>query len=116
MRNASAVAHFAAPYIERPRLVLVSEPAPRAPAPARERLAALLAGLICGFVLAALAAVLGGGSPATSLGIAATLGVALCVVLVHARRVTIRARKQRRASRSPHHGAVVFSLDAARAA
>jgi peptidoglycan/LPS O-acetylase OafA/YrhL len=116
MRNASAVAHPIAPQIERPRLVLVPEPAQRRPAPARQRLAALLAGLICGFVLAALAAVAGGGSPVASLGIAATLGVALVPVLVHARRMTVRDRRRARARRPQPTDGTVISLDAARAA
>ena len=116
MRNASAVAHPAAPHIERQPLSLVPDMAPRTPAPARQRFAALLAGLICGFVLAALAAAAGGGSPTASLGIAATLGGALIVVLVHARRVAVRNRR-RVATRQSHRGdGTVISLDAARAA
>lgn len=116
MRNASAVAHPIAPRAERPRLVVVPEMAPPTPAPARQRFAALLAGLICGFVLAALAAVVGGGNPRASLGIAATLCVALIVVLVHARRVTVRNRRRARTRRTRHEGGNVISLDAARAA
>ena len=115
MRNASAVALPIAPHVERPHLALVPEMAPRTPTPARQRFAALLAGLICGFVLAALAAVAGGGSPSASLGIAATLGVALVTVLVHARRVTVRKRRRARA-RQTRMNATVISLDAARAA
>jgi hypothetical protein len=116
MRNASAVAHPIAPPAERPRLVVVPEMAPPTPAPVRQRFAALLAGLICGFVLAALAAVVGGGNPRASLGIAATLGVALIAVLVHARRVTVRNRRRARTRRTRHQGGTVVSLDAARAA
>lgn len=117
MRNAYAVAHPVAPHVERPHLVLVSERAPRAPAPARQRFAALLAGLTCGFVLAALAAVAGGGSPGASLGIAAILGVALIVVLAHARRMTILNRRRTRARRRALRlDGTVISLDAARAA
>ena len=116
MRNASAVAHPIAPPAERPRLVVVPEIAPPTPAPARQRFAALLAGLMCGFVLAALAAVAGGGNPRASLGIAATLGVALIAVLVHARRVTVRNRRRARTRRTRHQGGTVISLDAARAA
>jgi hypothetical protein len=116
MRNASAVAHPIAPQIERPRLVLVPAPALRNPAPPRQRLAALLAGLICGFVLAALAAAVGGGSPVASLGIAAMLGGALVLVLAHARRVTVRSRRRARARRPRPAAGTVISLDAARAA
>lgn len=117
MRNASAVAHPIAPPVERPRLVLVPEMAPRTPAPARQRFAALLAGLVCGFVLAALAAVVGGGSPSASLDIAATLGVTLIVVLVHARRTTVRDRRRTRARQTRRHqDGTVISFDAARAA
>jgi hypothetical protein len=79
-------------------------------------LAALLAGLICGFALAALAAIVGGGSPAGSLNIAAILGGVLLVVLAHARRVTVRDQRRARARRAPKTGATLISLDAARAA
>jgi hypothetical protein len=72
--------------------------------------------LICGFVLAALAAVAGGGGPGASLGIAATLGLALVAVLVHGRRVTVRNRRLARARRIAHQDGTVVSLDAARAA
>lgn len=116
MRNASAVAHAVAPPSERPRLTLVPDPAPRPPAPARQRLAALLAGLICGFVLAAAAAVAGGGSPAAALAVAGLLAAALAAVLVHARRVTVRNRRRARARHCEPAGATVISLDAARAA
>lgn len=116
MRNASAGAHPIAPPAEGPRLVLVPAMAPRTPAPARQRIAALLAGLICGFVLAALAATVGGGNPRASLAIAAALGVALIMVLVHARRVTIRDRRWARTRRTQHQDGTAISLDTARAA
>ena len=117
MRNASAVAHSVTPSTPRPRLVLVPTSTPRPPAPARQRLAALLAGLICGFVLAALAAVTGGGSPAAALAIAALLGLALGLVLIHARRVTVQERRlaQTRARVATPHSNVI-SIETARAA
>ena len=116
MRNASAVAHPVAPTLKRPRLVLVPDRAPRTPAPARQRIAALLAGLICGFVLAALAAIVGGGSPSGSLGIAVSLGLVLVAVLAHARRITVRNRRLARARRATPAGTTPISLDAARVA
>ena len=118
MRNASAVAHTVAPPNERPCLALVPvpHPSPQPPAPARQRLAALLAGLICGFVLAALAAVAGGGSPGTSLAIAATLGVMLGAILAHARRVTVLNRRRARVRRRRGDTGTVVALDSVRAA
>jgi hypothetical protein len=68
-------------------------PPPRAPT--RQGLAALLAGLASGFVLAALAAVLGGGSPVDALTVAAALGVVLAAVLVRCRAMARRARRRR---------------------
>ncbi len=119
MRNAHASKDSFAPALRRPALTLVGQTAHRRPAPARQRLASLLAGLICGFVLAALAAVVGGGSPGGSLAIAAVLGGVLVIVLAHARRVTVRTRRAHRtqcaravASRS----ATVVSLNDVRAA
>ena len=82
----------------RPHLRLVSEPAPAAPTPTsgRQQLAALLAGLSSGFVLAALATTLGGGNPGGSLLVALVCGTLLGLVLVRARVVTVRARRRRR--------------------
>jgi hypothetical protein len=88
------------PSARRPHLLLVPPPAPRPPAPGRQRLAALLAGLISGFVLAALAALLGGGSPTGALTIAVGLGVVLAAVLVRCRAVARRQRHRRAATRS----------------
>ncbi len=116
MRNASAVAHPVAPTLERPRLVLVCHRAPGTPAPPRQRIAALLAGLICGFVLAALAAIVGGGSPSAPLGIAVSLGTVLVAVLAHARRVTARTRRLARARRVTPAETTPVSLDSAQAA
>lgn len=90
--------------------------ASRTPAPGRHRLAALLAGLVCGFLLAAFAAVVGGAGPGAPLGIAATLALALVTVLTHARRVTVRDRRAARARHAGDEGATVISLDTARAA
>ncbi len=116
MRNASAVAHPVAHTSKRPHLVLVCHRAPDTPAPLRQRVAALLAGLICGFVLAALAAIVGGGSPGASLGIAASLGTVLVGVLAHARRVTVRTRRLARARRVTPAETTLVVLDSARAA
>lgn len=80
----------------RPHLVLVATPATARAVPGRHRLAALLAGLASGFVLAAFATVLGGGNPAGSLLVAAICGALLGAVLVRARVVTVRSRRRRR--------------------
>lgn len=96
MRTSSAaLPATVTPSARRPHLLLVPPPARRRPAPARQRLATLLAGLISGFVLAALAAVLGGGSPTGPLTIAIGLGVVLVAVLVRCRAVARRARRRR---------------------
>ena len=87
------------PSAGRPHLLLVPAPVPPR-APGRQRLAALLAGLTSGFVLAAFAAVLGGGSPAAALTAAAILGVALAAVLARCRAVARRARRRRVVVRS----------------
>lgn len=116
MTNASAFAQPVARATQRPRLVLVPTSTPRPPAPARDRLAALLAGLVCGFVLAALATIVGGGDPAGSLTVAAGFGVALLAVLIHARRVTVRRRRRARSHRTAAFGGNVIPLDTARAA
>ncbi len=88
------------PSARRPHLLLVPPPAPRPPAPARQRLAALLAGLISGFVLAALATVLGGGNPTGALTIAVGLGVLLAAVLVRCRAMARRAQRRRASGRT----------------
>ena len=116
MRNASAHTMSSTPHPQRPRLALVPDGAPRTPAPRRQRLAALLAGLVCGFAMAALAAVVGGAGPGAPLGIAAALAVALVAVLVHARRIAVRDLRAARARRARRQGATVTSLDIARAA
>ena len=101
MRTSSAaLPATVTPSARRPHLLLVPPPAPRPPAPARQRLAALLAGLISGFVLAALAALLGGGSPTGALTIAAGLGVLLAAVLVRCRAMARRARHRRASTRA----------------
>ena len=98
MRTASAVAPLAGPRTRRPHLVLVTPPPSDRPATRHERLAALLAGLLTGFLLAALAAVAGGGSAAGALTTSAGIGLLLGIVLIRARVVTVRARRRRRAA------------------
>jgi hypothetical protein len=97
MRTASAFEIPADIPPTRPRLVVVADPEPARPVPGRQRLAALLAGLSSGFVLAALATALGGGDPAASLMVAAAAGVLLAAVLVRARVLAVRARRRRAA-------------------
>lgn len=116
MRNASAFAQPIERAVPRPRLVLVPMSTPHPPASSSHRLAALLAGLVSGFVLAALATVLGGGDPAGSLAVAAGFGVALTGVLIHARRATVLRRRRARARRRSALDTNVIPLDTARAA
>ncbi len=96
MTTATAFHPAAPPRPVRPHLTLVAPPAPRPLAPRRKRLAALLAGLTSGFLLAALAAVWGGGSPSSALVATQACALALGLVLVHARIVTVRTRRQHR--------------------
>jgi hypothetical protein len=96
MRTASDFATRAAIPPARPRLAVVPDPAPVAPAPRRVRLAALLAGLSSGFVLAALAAATGGGDPGGALALAAASGTLLALVLAWSRHRVVRERRARR--------------------
>ncbi len=99
MNSAHAHAHSERHQPIRRHLTLV-EPLPEATAPPRSAaLGALLAGLSSGFVLAALAALFGGGSPAAALAMAAICLIAMAGALGQARRVTVRRRADRRAAR-----------------
>jgi hypothetical protein len=117
MRTTTASLPSAPPRAERPHLRLVPSRATCRPAPVHQRLAALLSGLLSGFVLAALAAVWGGGSPRVALIVAAACAVFLAGVLAYARAVTVRAQRARRhrAARVPESDAVT-STQLARAA
>lgn len=101
MRTVTASLPCAATPSGRPHLSLVRPSVTRRAAPAHQRLAALLSGLSSGFVLAALAAVWGGGSPRTALAVAASCALGLAGVLVYARVVTVRARRARRSRSRP---------------
>ena len=110
MRNASAVAHapigLRTSSHRRPHLTLVPTPAAASPPPLSVRMAALLAGLVCGFAVAGVAAVLGGGRPTGELVAMMVLAVPLAATLVRARVVTVRARRARQVGRTAVSGTV----------
>ena len=62
---------------------------------------ALLAGLASGFVMAAMAAVAGGGNPGPAVTMAGCCALGMVVALVAARRTTVRRRRALAASRRP---------------
>jgi predicted lipid-binding transport protein (Tim44 family) len=95
MNTAHAFAHRQSPAATRPRLQLVSAaPKPPAPPPSA-RLAALLGGLVSGFVMAAGAAILVGADASGELTTAGVLAGIMCVALVRAR-LTVRRTARRR--------------------
>ncbi len=83
------------PVIARRLTLVEAPPADRRRPPAGAGVGALAAGLATGFVMAAAAAVLGGGDPSMSLRLAAVCAVGSLVARVRQRRDDVRRARRR---------------------
>lgn len=91
--NSAHGTHLRPHVVPRERhLTLVQAAAEPVRPPRSAAMGALLAGLASGFVMAALAATLGGGNPTLALAMAAVCASGMALALVAARRATVRRR------------------------